>query len=264
MFNLHDTVKIKNEPDKLGKIINITDDKYTVLVDDEECVYLSDELEEFDDDSENNLDESEDKSEDKSNEEIVDEDSNEDSSDDIENDKHNSKKKWINIALVFLVILTIAFTAYNIIRHKRMTLSTSHIYVGEKNNDSEFDKWITDEVKVDWVPTFLVIKDNKILGFIRGPRNSREFKSDLGTVLINNIGIDVADLPITNLDGETKSFADIVANNDLTFVEIARIDCLDCEEQLKFNPQIYLRYNSSNFYIYYIHSDKQEVMNKHK
>lgn len=179
----------------------------------------------------------------------------------IKNTFKNNKKKYIAMSIVIASIVVLFGLGFLIMYKIRTTIPESHIYVcDDKEVKSEFDLWIKDEQKIDWVPTFIIIKDKVIAGHIRGTIGEEEFSSELGTCLLFPAGAPLPDYKITNLLGRSESLKDIVVDDSLYIIEISRVDCPDCIEQDKLNKAILSRYSSSKFYIYYAHSDKQDVI----
>ena len=171
-----------------------------------------------------------------------------------------SKKTMIFI-MIIVVLAAIGSTIYMIIRHKRMTVVKDNIYVNMSSDTSDvFVDWIKNGMDIHWVPTFLVIQDEKCVGTIQGTIGADDFKSELGSVLLFAFERDLPDCTVTNINGETKKLTEVVAGKSLCFIELAWIDCPDCVEQEKVNPYIYLKYNAPNFYTFYMKSELQDVI----
>ena len=143
-----------------------------------------------------------------------------------------------------------------------MTMPHSHIFVCDNpQHDSAFDSWLREEVGLDWVPTYMIVRDGWVIGTFRGGIDKGEFTRELGTVLENNIQIlPVSDSIIYDLDNNPTSMADIMSNG-VYIVEISWIDCKDCKYQDEnFTDSIYLAYTTDNIYRYYIRSDRNAVL----
>ena len=167
----------------------------------------------------------------------------------------------ISVALV-LICIVIGFMIYN----NRKTMPLSHVYVCDNpEEDSEFDKWIRNEAMVDWVPTYVIIKNGYVIGTIKGGISQKQFSSRLATVLIQ--GTPYAELPdieISNLKDEKHSLKSIMTGDDVYILEISWIDCKDCKFQDdNYTDEIYLRYSTKMIYRYYIRSDKDKVLDKY-
>ena len=172
-----------------------------------------------------------------------------------------NKKKYITITIV-LASLTVAILIGMFIIYKvRTTIPKGHIYVCDNAEEySEFDTWIREEQTIKWVPTFLIIKDGMVAGQIKGTINESDFSSDLGTCLLFPLNMPLPDYKITNIVGHADSLKDIVVTNDLYIIEISWLTCPDCIEQEKLNKSILGKYTANNFYIYYMKSDRDEVI----
>lgn len=175
-----------------------------------------------------------------------------------------NKKAIIVVICTAILTTAILVSGYFIIYNKRTTMDKSHVFVSDSTTrDSEFDEWILDEV--NWVPTFLIIKNKKEIGYIRGTINEPDFTSELGTIAINpNQDRPLPNLSITNIEGKTMNLNDIFYDDEIYILELHWIDCPDCIEQdEKFTEQIYARYSTSHIYRYYMNSDKQKVIDKY-
>lgn len=181
---------------------------------------------------------------------------------DVEALGYKQSKRLLFTIIFCIVLFSIMSGTYLFIRHKKMTLHKSNIFVCDNSKEySQFDDWIMEDLGVDWVPTFLVFRDGKYVGMIRGTINVYDFKSELGTALIYSKNTEVPDYYITNIKNETKSVKELVAGKDLCFIEVSWLDCPDCVDQEKLNPEIYAKYDAANFYIYYIKSTMEDVSN---
>ena len=175
----------------------------------------------------------------------------------------SSINKLVRIMIVILtaiLILSCLIYRYN----KQTSLPKSHIYVcDDKDNESSFDRWL--KADIDWVPSFLIIKDKQEIGIIKGIINVVDFDNELATLLIqHNTTRSMPSYNITNLDNKSSSLENIVTTDDLYIIEVHWIDCEDCKEQDdKYTKSIYAKYSTKNIYRYYLKSDKQKVLAKY-
>lgn len=178
----------------------------------------------------------------------------------------NKRTQIIKVIVISLIICILFSSFYLYMYHKRVTMQKSHIYVcDDAENYSDFDLWIKEHINE--VPSFIIIKDKKIVGTILGETNEKDFTSQLGTILINPIteGNDLVDYKITNLENESKSLNEICNTNDLYIIEISWIDCPDCVRQDKNNTiSIYRKYSTKNIYRYYIKTEKEKLFEKYE
>ena len=163
-------------------------------------------------------------------------------------------KKLLIIISIFL-LLGALFGLYKLFLSKYATLPTSHIYVSDNpNHKSDFDKWLTEDLKIDWVPSYVIINNKKVIGVINGNIPYEELHHKIeNCMMINYEYCDLTNLEISNLDGERKSFNDIIPSNGFYILEISWYGCKDCEYQDKhFTKDIYLNYSNNIIYRYII------------
>ena len=179
------------------------------------------------------------------------------------------KSKYLIIMICCLIVLVISgvYCMSYLNKQEKPRLAYDHIYVCDNpEHDSTFDKWIREELGVDWVPTYIVIKHNNIIGAIRGGIPEEQFSNQLSSIIINEaVGIDLTDAEVTNLNDERKPFKDIFTDDGLYILEISWVDCKDCIYQDEnFTDEIYEKYGVKTFYRYYIRSEKEKILEKHK
>ena len=172
----------------------------------------------------------------------------------------------------FILVLGISLILYagfllakGIWLNHRSEMKTSHVFVCDNSeHKSDFDTWLSDELHVDWVPTYIILKNNIIIGSFPGDIDVNEFSDKLATVVAMNIPI--AKFPsyaITNLDGERKNISTLFDDN-VNILEIHWIDCDDCKHQDEnYTDEIYAKYSTDMIYRYYIRSDKNKVLEKY-
>lgn len=176
------------------------------------------------------------------------------------------KKKYIILFSLLFVCVSI-FVMFQVTSKIRKTMPTSHIFVCDNpSNDSEFDTWMKQELGLNWVPTYLIVKDDIVIGSIRGGVGETQFTSELGTILIQNWQLaELPDLAISNIDGQRDSLKNILPNdNNFYIIEISWVTCPDCIFQDEnFTDDIYYKYGTDRIYRYYIHSTEAEVLEKY-
>ena len=176
------------------------------------------------------------------------------------------KKKYIILFSLLFVCVSI-FVMFQVTSKIRKTMPTSHIFVCDNpSNDSEFDTWMKQELGLNWVPTYLIVKDDIVIGSIRGGVGETQFTSELGTILIQNWQLaELPDLAISNIDGQRDSLKNILPNdNNFYIIEISWVTCPDCIFQDEnFTDDIYYKYGTDRIYRYYIHSTETEVLEKY-
>ena len=176
------------------------------------------------------------------------------------------KKKYIILFSLLFVCVSI-FVMFQVTSKIRKTMPTSHIFVCDNpSNDSEFDTWMKQELGLNWVPTYLIVKDDIVIGSIRGGVGETQFTSELGTILIQNWQLaELPDIAISNIDGQRDSLKNILPNdNNFYIIEISWVTCPDCIFQDEnFTDDIYYKYGTDRIYRYYIHSTETEVLEKY-
>lgn len=176
------------------------------------------------------------------------------------------KKKYIILFSLLFVCVSI-FVMFQVTSKIRKTIPTSHIFVCDNpSNDSEFDTWMKQELGLNWVPTYLIVKDDIVIGSIQGGVGETQFTSELGTILIQNWQLaELPDLAISNIDGQRDSLKNILPNdNNFYIIEISWVTCPDCIFQDEnFTDDIYYKYGTDRIYRYYIHSTEAEVLEKY-
>ena len=171
-------------------------------------------------------------------------------------------KKVSIIIIISIVLVFITVLSYHLYKNSRTTMPTSHIYVSDNpNHKSDFDKWITKDLKVSWVPSYIIINNKKVIGVINGGISEKDLTSKIGTCLALNYEYsDLTSLEITNLNGDRKPLSDIISNTGLNILEISWYGCKDCEYQDKnFTNDVYYKYSTKIIYRYYINSKVKDV-----
>lgn len=172
--------------------------------------------------------------------------------------------------LISFIIITICYGAFSIGKkyymEYRSTMPTSHVYVCDNpKHDSDFDAWLKETVDVNWVPTYVIIKNQTVIGSFPGDIDKEEFSTKVA--LCANFNAEVAKLPdleISNINDERKSLKEIFSGDATYILEVHWFDCEDCEHQDQyFSKEIYSKYSTSNFYRYYIKSEKDDVSAKY-
>ena len=176
------------------------------------------------------------------------------------------------IPLVMVIgMISLVYGLYNVIAHIvnsiNSTMPTSHIYVcDDPNTKNDFDNWLSDDLELNWVPTYLVIKNNQVLGAFPGDIPVDEFTSNLTMcILLDSPTKTLPNTSITNIDGKTNYLSNIFKNtDDIYILEIHWIDCKDCIHQDdNYTNDIYETISTKNIYRYYVKSDKNKVVEKY-
>ena len=177
-----------------------------------------------------------------------------------------NKKKYI-ILISALLICVFVYVGSCALQKLPVNLAQDHIYVCDNpSNDSDFDTWMKENLGLNWVPTYLIVKDDVVIGSIRGGVGETQFTSELGTVLIQNWQLaELPDIPVSDITGNRDSFKNILPNDsNFYIIEISWVTCKDCIFQDEnFTQEIYKKYGVNRFYRYYIHSTQEEVLDKY-
>lgn len=175
-------------------------------------------------------------------------------------------KRLVKYLCICMIITSIIGIIYMGCYLHRIHLPKSHIFVDDNvEEDSEFDKWIKNEVGVDWVPSYVVIQDKKVIGVFNGDLDEPHFTNQLGTVLVlPQISIDVTDTPIESLDGNKYNLLETLYNpekpQNCYILEVVWDKCPDCEHQDKhYTNSIYAKYSTDRIYRYYIKTNKEDI-----
>lgn len=178
-----------------------------------------------------------------------------------------NKKKYIILLSLLVVFVGIAICGFWIRYKYYTTLPESHVFVCDNpSNDSEFDTWMKEKIGLNWVPTYLIIKDDVVIGTIRGGIPEKQFTSELTYILMKNWQIEeLPDIPVSCVDGTRDSLKNILPNDkNFYIIEISWVQCPDCIFQDEnFTKDIYGKYSNQLIYRYYIHSTQDEVLEKH-
>lgn len=191
------------------------------------------------------------------------------------NEDNSTKRKIkeliysLRFPVITILVIGILCGAYSILKDlymtKRAEMPTSHVYVCDNpEHKSDFDNWLKDDVGLDWVPSYVIIKDGVVIGSFKGDIDESTFSTQLATCSAYNL--EVTKLPnyeITNLDGERKVVTDIFTSG-IYVLEVAWIDCPDCIHQDdNYTNTIYNKYGTSKFYRYYVRSTADPVKEKY-
>lgn len=176
--------------------------------------------------------------------------------------KTNKKICIIGIVAILITIIAGLCVKFILSNNSNITLPTNHIYVSDNpNHKSDFDKWLTQDLKIDWVPSYVIINNKKVIGVINGniPINDLDEKIQ-NCLAINYEYCDLTDLEISNINDERKSFNDIIPDNNFYILEISWYGCEDCEYQdAHYTNSVYSKYSTDIIYRYYINSNITDV-----
>lgn len=176
-------------------------------------------------------------------------------------------KRCVLIASFILIFTCAYIIGYKYYINKMSILDQSHVYVCDNPKEkSKFDLWLTDTVGIDWVPSYIIIKNNYVIGAFNGCIEKDLFTLQFSTALALNINfVELPNYQITNLNGDRQYLTDIFNKKDTVYiVEIHLLTCKDCIYQDEhYTDDIYNEYTTTNIYRYYIKSEFNEVFDKY-
>lgn len=180
----------------------------------------------------------------------------------------HTKQTLKKLRLLFFIIAILCFVnvALIIYKYNKSQINLDHIFVCDNpNHDSDFDKWIKEDLNVTWVPSYIIIQDGYVIGAFDGNISEAEFSDKLAMASSYNMQFyEVPDYEIENLDNNRIS-ASSIFKDGLYILEIVWIDCDDCKYQDEhYTDDIYAKYSTTNIYRYYIKSDHKKVLEKYK
>lgn len=180
--------------------------------------------------------------------------------------KKSKKLKTFLCILIPLIIATIlgitAYVVFKKVQHEHSIMPKSHIYVCDNPKVfSDFDKWIREDLKITWTPTYMIVKDGYVVGAFAGAIPADKFTENLAYSVAYDIKFQqLPDLEISNLEGERKPISEILGQPGTNILEIVWVDCEDCIYQDEmYTDDVYEMYTTDRIYRYYIKSDKAKV-----
>lgn len=168
--------------------------------------------------------------------------------------------------LIIVAILCFIKVGLVIVNYNATKMPLDHVFVCDNpKHDSEFDIWIREDLGTTWVPTYIIIQDGYVVGAFNGDIEESQFSDNLAMASSYNMQfLEIPDYEIENLAGERISVKDLFGTNGLYILELAWIDCEDCDHQDEnYTDDIYAKYSTSNIYRYYIRSEKSKVLEKY-
>lgn len=180
--------------------------------------------------------------------------------------KKNKVLKILGPIIAFFMVFVVAYFGLMIYMHARTIMPKDHVYVCDNpEHRSDFENWIKDDLGVDWVPSYIVVKDGTVIGAFNGDIEKSYFDMILGTTLsLDTPYIDLPDFEITNLKGERAPVNEIFGEGTY-IIEYHWIDCPDCIHQDEnYTDDIYKYYSTEMFYRYYVKSDLEKVREKYR
>lgn len=174
-----------------------------------------------------------------------------------------SKTRRILLTLC-IIVMGISFSGiFSILYcHFNSLLDPSHVYICEDKETDEFYQWLKTNLELNWVPSYIIIKDKKVVG---------KFNGDISLVIFKDLVKDKTydeELPtytITNIDGQSTTLKDLIKDDELYILEVHWIDCPDCIHQDEnFTRQIYFSYKPERFFRYYVNSDLEKIKEKYE
>lgn len=180
--------------------------------------------------------------------------------------KKNKVLRILGPIVAFFMVFVVAYLGYRIYMYTRTIMPKDHIYVCDNpDHKSDFENWVKDDLGVDWVPTYIVVKDGYVIGAFHGDIEKSYFDMVLGTTL--SLDMPFAELPdyeITSLTGKTAPVNKIFGDGTY-IIEYHWIDCPDCIHQDEnYTDDIYEYYSTEMFYRYYVKSDLDKVKDKYR
>lgn len=173
------------------------------------------------------------------------------------------QNKLIRKLILIITICSFIMAAFCIIYIHRTNMPASQVFICDNpKHHSDFDKWLLEDCNVSWVPSYIIIQNDKVIGKIDGNIPEKTFSSKLGSALINNYAIcDIPDYKITNLDGNSYTLSELTPDKDSFYIlEISWANCEDCEAQDKnYTKSIYNKYSTKHIIRYYINSEQDDV-----
>lgn len=173
--------------------------------------------------------------------------------------------KYVSIVSIIAILYGLYNIGKNVYAKEYTSMKTSHVFVCDNpEHKSDFDNWLHDELSLDWVPTYVIIKDGSILSKFPGDIDIEEFSTKFAMSIAYDMPLlELPNYEISNIDGERKSIRELFSNG--TYVlEVHWIDCEDCQHQDEtYTDSIYEKYHTAMIYRYYIKSDKEKVQEKY-
>ena len=175
-------------------------------------------------------------------------------------------KRILSILLVFSTILCLVACG-NPSYKPTHEMVQSHVFVCDNPSvKSDFDLWMMDEdgVGLDWVPSYLICTQGKVLGTIRGDISLAEFEQQYNFIIstpLSSAFADFSDYTIENLNGQRYTLSEIMPmDGNIYVLEISWMGCPDCEHQDEnYTRDIYNAYDTQFFYRYYINTERSDV-----
>ena len=175
-------------------------------------------------------------------------------------------RKLIATILVIATILCVGACSQNHYEPSH-SMVESHVFVCDNPKaKSDFDLWMMNEegVGLNWVPSYLICTQGKVLGVIRGDIPLEDFKTQydfIVTTPIDSAFDDFCEYDIQNLNGNRYKLIDFMpADGNVYVLEISWATCPDCIHQDEnYTRDIYNAYDTQFFYRYYINTELSEV-----
>lgn len=183
----------------------------------------------------------------------------------------STRKMLVKLRPLFIIFAILCFVkvGFMIYNYQVTQMPRSHVFVCDNPNakyKTEFDLWIQEELKVTWVPSYVIIQDGYVVGTFDGGIEVGEFTDKLTMAAAFNLQFsEVPDFEIENLNGERMPASEVLGKPGLYILEVVWIDCEDCEYQDdNFTDDIYEKFTTKNIYRYYVLSDREEVSERYK
>jgi hypothetical protein len=132
----------------------------------------------------------------------------------------------------------------------------------ESYDNASFNQFLMNEVQVRYTPTFIIVKDGKIVYYGDSVMSAEKFNNilvdiDQGTVKIEDDSEDK--FREANIGREFMQ-KDFISEDGLTVLEIASTTCPYTRMQLvTYNPEIYEQHKDIQFVEYFLMNNQAEV-----
>lgn len=176
-------------------------------------------------------------------------------------------RKILALILIVVMILGVCSCSKKNTYEPSHQMVESHVFVCDNpKNKSDFDLWMMKEdgVGLNWVPSYLICTQGKVLGVIRGDIPLEDFKTQYDFIVTSPIDSafdDFCEYDIQNLNGNRYKLIDFMpADGNVYVLEISWATCPDCIHQDEnYTQDIYNAYDTQFFYRYYINTELSEV-----
>ena len=132
----------------------------------------------------------------------------------------------------------------------------------EHFENASFNQFLLEDLNVAYTPTFIFVKDGKIVYFDDSVMSADKFNDVLVAIDQNNVTFKDSpnnDYKIANI-GKDFMMKDFIASDGLTVLEIGSVTCPYTKMQLtECNPEIYEQHKNIQFVEYFLRNNQSEV-----